>query len=91
MFLSSHSLLPASDTFILMVGLHCVGGDPGVNPQNRLRHFTYIHTSLSALRLAAVSILSRRRVSRNVDGVHVIFPIILHQGVRVAKLFYSFC
>ncbi len=46
-----------------------------------------IYTSLSALRLAAVSILSRRRVSRNVDGVHVIFPIILHQGVRVTKLF----
>ncbi len=74
-----------------MVGLHCVGGDPGVNPQNRLRHFTYTHFTLRVPSRSFQSILSRRRVSRNVDGVHVIFPIILHQGVRVAKLFYSFC
>ncbi len=58
MLLSSHSLLPASDSFILMVGLHCVGGDPGVNPQHVTSLYLYIHTSLSVFRLAAFKVYS---------------------------------
>ncbi len=55
MLLSSHSLLPASDSFILMVGLHGVGG---VNPQHVTSLHLYLHTSLSTFRLAAFKVYS---------------------------------